>query len=104
MLTFKKCVEDCLATPDFVQEFDRLAGCHLGAQKTQSPVDALVDQATGFDEMQKELDRRDFAALFVAFVFEVVWLRLPEGDKDPTDAVEPPSGRSFTELMRDREV
>ena len=89
-----------MATPDFVQEFDRITGCHLAAKDLRSPIVAMVDQATGFEEQQKELDRRKF----VAFVYETVWLRLPEGSKDPTEVVESPSGGSFAELMRDQAV
>jgi len=95
MLTFKKCVEDCLATPDFVQEFDRLGGCHLMTKKPRNAIEAMVDEATGFGDQQLDLDMHKF----IAFVYETVWLRLPAGAKDPTQKVSPPAGKSFAELM-----
>lgn len=97
MLTFEECVDSCLGNRDFVSEFDRLCGTCLGGQREGSPVERMIDQATGFDEER----RREDLEKFVAFVHETVWLRLPASSRAP-QLVEPPPGRSFLELVGKR--
>jgi hypothetical protein len=97
MLTFQKCVEECLDNTDFVKEFDRLMGSSLGPKKAASPMEFLVDQTTGYDEVKRNQDLKKF----VAFVHETVWIRLPDAAKDPTQVVTLPPGGSLEELMRE---
>jgi hypothetical protein len=99
MLTFQECVDECLGNPEFVRGFDRITQSSLGPGEVRSPMAALVDQATGFDEIKRNQDHQKF----VAFVYETVWCRLPAGAKDPTQVVEPPPGGSIEELLGVRE-
>lgn len=92
-MTFQQCVEECLENDQFVQEFDRLAGCHLSAPPKRTPIEMMVDEATGYDDASHKLELRKF----VAFVYEVVWLRLSARVRD--EIVRPPEGCSFAELM-----
>jgi len=94
MLKFEECVQECLENEGFVREFDRVAGTHIGGEP-RTPMAVLVDQATGYEDLKKKTDLKKF----VAFVYETVWIRLPEGAKDPTQVVTPPPGGSFQELM-----
>lgn len=69
-MTFPEVVMECFDNPDLMREYRRLKGGDFGLPK--SPVDAMVDDATGFvDEQAKE---------FVQFVWDVVWCRIPPGD------------------------
>lgn len=95
MVTFEDCVESCLRDQSFLTEFDRLAGTRLAGLRGRNVVVAMVDDATGFPG--EESERRDLRKL-VAFVYETIWLRLPEGARAP-QVVEPPPGGSFRELM-----
>ncbi len=68
-MTFPECVLFCSENKDLVREFDRLRGTHLSQLDRRAPIERMIDEATG----------RDKAALqmFVEFVFECVWLRIP---------------------------
>ena len=94
MLTFEECVKECLGNEDFVKEFDRMMGCSVGG-KPRDALTVMIDKATGHDELKTKEDYKKF----VAFVYETVWLRLPEGAKDPTQVVAPPPGQSMEELL-----
>ena len=96
MLKFQECVEECLGNKEFVMGFDRITSSTLGAKEARSPMAALVDQATGYDEVKMHENYQKF----VAFVYETVWLRLPEGAKDPTQVVTLPAGGSIEELLK----
>lgn len=96
MLKFEQCVEMCLNEPEFVAGFNKLAKANLGKQ-LRSGILAMVDQATGFDEIKEQENLKKF----VAFVYETVWTRLPIEARDPTQVVTPPEGYSFAELIRD---
>ena len=63
-MTFEEVVQECLATPELVREFDRLRGTSLSA----TGINAAVDQATG--------KRAEDLRKFFAFVKEYVWVRL----------------------------
>lgn len=93
MMTFLECLEECLESDEFVREFDRLAGCHLARPEERPSIVAMVDAATGFDDAKHKLEIRKF----VAFVYEVVWLRL--SPRVRAEVVRPPPGQSFAELM-----
>lgn len=69
MITFDAVVQQCAATPEFVAEFDRLTGSRLSSIGRRSPLDAMIDGATGWEDEQL---RR-----FCVFVAETVWATLP---------------------------
>jgi hypothetical protein len=97
MVTFQECVFQCLENPDFVTEFDRLTGCNLAAKEDRSLIEIMVDDATGYEEKSGDLDLQKF----IAFVYEVVWIRLSPRARAPQN-VKPPPGRSFEELTGDQ--
>lgn len=59
----------CSKVPAFVAEYDRLSGSSFGHVLKADPLGRAIDEATG--------RTRDEWIKFMAFVFEVVWLRLP---------------------------
>jgi hypothetical protein len=69
-VSYAECLSVASRTPALVAEFDRLAGTHLSALGRRSPLDAMIDEATGRD--------REALARWMAFVYECVWCRLPE--------------------------
>jgi hypothetical protein len=91
MLTFSQVVEVCAVDVNFTQEFDRL----FGYSKPKTPIEVMVDRATDYDTKKEKVRSR----VFVAFVYETGWCRLPEGIKDPTEIVGPPPGMSLEELI-----
>lgn len=70
-MTFIECLEYCAGQSEFVKEFDRLYGTHLSQIGRRSPLDAMIDEATGRDK--ESLDKLS------AFVFRFVWAPLCEG-------------------------
>lgn len=65
-LTFRDCVLACYDNPELMSEYRRLTGSDFGAA---TPLARAIDHATGhFDEQ---------ATRFFAFVYDVVWIRLP---------------------------
>ncbi|MFA5048893.1 MAG: hypothetical protein WC516_07770 [Patescibacteria group bacterium] len=76
-LDFLYCVEECAKNPKFVKGFNRLMGCHLFESDKRAPIVRMIDESTGY---QKELDEKKHEEflMFVAFVWECVWARLPE--------------------------
>jgi hypothetical protein len=65
-LTFRDCVLACYDNPALMSEYRRLTGSDFGAT---TPLASAIDHATGhFDEQ---------AMRFFAFVYDVVWTRLP---------------------------
>lgn len=78
-MTFSECVLLCFDEREFVAAFDRLRGTNLMGKATS--VERLVDAATGYDAASSSV-RHDELVQFVAFVYEVVWSRVPpEGDQ-----------------------
>jgi hypothetical protein len=65
---FRKCVEVVLETELF-KEFDRLFGCELARIGKASPMEQMIDEATGY---QEEMLRH-----FVEFVHDI-YTRIPE--------------------------
>ena len=65
---FTACLEDVIATPEFVQNFDRLYGANL--QLKGSPIDVAIDKACGRHDSDMEA--------FVDFVHDSIYLRLPD--------------------------
>lgn len=75
-MTFYDCLMDCAKNQEFVDQFNRLTGCKVGVASIRSPLDAMIDQATGYQEtLDKQMD--DDLRAFVKFCHEVVWSRLP---------------------------
>lgn len=68
-VTFLGCVREAARQPGLVREFDRLAGTHLSKIAERSPLDAMIDEATGRD--------REAILKFLDFVYECVYTRLP---------------------------
>lgn len=69
-ISFSDVVMRCWDDADFMTEYRRLTGSTLGAPR--SPVDRLVDDATG----RGDADEQEALAFF-AFVRDVIWDRLP---------------------------
>lgn len=65
-LTFRDCVLACYDNPALMSEYRRLTGSDFGAT---SPLASAIDHATGRFEEE--------AVRFFAFVYDVVWIRLP---------------------------
>lgn len=68
-MSFGDVVLYCSQNREFVENFDRLCGANLSQVGRRSGIDAAIDQATGRDE--------DSMAKFCAFVYDLVWCRLP---------------------------
>jgi hypothetical protein len=75
-MTFYDCLMTCARSPDLVAQFNRLTGRHVGEKLIRSPLDLLVDQATGYDDMLKAQQDEDLSA-FIEFCHTHVWLTLP---------------------------
>lgn len=65
---FHRCLKESIETPELIENFDRLYGGTLTTRK--SKLDAMVDVATG----KQEADMK----AFVQFVYDSIYLRLPE--------------------------
>jgi len=67
--TFIDCLYMAISEPGFITEYDRLTGSHLAALAKRTPIEVMVDDATGHasNEMAK----------FCAFVYEFVWMTYP---------------------------
>jgi len=68
-MTFGQCLLECSSNEEFVAEFDRLTGSSLSKLDLRSGIDRMIDKTTGYEKAQ--------AQKFAAFVYEVVWTRLP---------------------------
>ena len=68
-MSFEDIVLKAIKTPELVAEFDRLTGSNL--QKKGSPLDQMIDQATGRNSDELEM--------FVSFVFACICLPIIEG-------------------------
>ena len=64
---FIACLRESLATPEFLEQFDRLYGSNLATRS--SPIEAMSDNAAG------KID--DDMRGFVAFIHDAVYLRIP---------------------------
>lgn len=67
MITFTECLMEVASNEEIVKEFDRLRGTNLQFQG--SNIERMIDEATG--RIEHDL------ALFVEFVYECIWIRLP---------------------------
>ena len=78
-MTFTECVKFCAGNAEMVRQFDRLRGTNLSLRG--SALDLAVDEATG--RLRHDL------ALWVAFVYDAVWLRLPPDLFEATEEPDP---------------
>lgn len=73
-MTFHDVIVECAMTPELVKQFNRLTGCSLDFRDRRTPIERMVDQATGnpfsFSVKREEVHK------FIAFVFECIWLPL----------------------------
>lgn len=67
-MTFTECCEKCITNKEFVNEFNRLTGNHIGERR--SPIEQAIDNACGYDP------DKDAMGDFCAFVHECVWIPL----------------------------
>lgn len=63
---FETCVRETLDTPDLMAQYRRLTGSTLGLDR-RSPIDKMVDRATGHDPHSTEWTP------FFGFVRDYVW-------------------------------
>lgn len=84
-MDFASGVAEAAKIPEFVDNYNRLTGNNFKFFIARSPMEAMVDKATGF----KGFDEEE-AWKFAAFFYEFVWSRLP----DNCFAENPPQGES----------
>lgn len=78
-IAFATCLKAALDSQEPVDQFDRLNGNQLSAVAKRSPLEILVDQASGYDvEIEAMMQQTSLA--FIAFVYEFIYLRLPDMD------------------------
>lgn len=66
-LTFMKCLEETIKSPELVREVDRLYGTSI--VRNQSPITKMIDEATG----KKDADMQTF----MRFVWNCIFIRCP---------------------------
>lgn len=64
-MNFQDVVMECLNTPELVREYDRLSGSHLGRVLKATPIEQMVDEATGWNEHE--------ITKFIKFVDYYIW-------------------------------
>ena len=72
-MTFTECVLHCFDNTELVSNFNRLWSCSLGTDR-RSTIERMIDQTAQYDGRSVN---EDDAKLFIAFVWEYVWTRLP---------------------------
>jgi hypothetical protein len=82
-MKFEDCVMACFANREFMTEYNRLAGSHLGQPKPPaSAIEALVDQAAGFDPSAIDEDE---AIEFFQFVRDFIWIPVVLMEQDASE-------------------
>jgi hypothetical protein len=69
-------VKECASHKDFVEGFNRLTNCHF-LEDSRSPIVRMVDEATGYETRLID-EQVYYMQIFILFVYETVWTRLPE--------------------------
>ena len=69
---FLECIARVWGDPELMAEYRRVYGSTIGLDN-RAPIERLVDEATGHQPIN---DRE--VAQFLNFVWDCVWLRLPE--------------------------
>jgi hypothetical protein len=67
---FQKCLGNAISEPGLLKNFDRLNATSLSTLHLKSPIDRLIDEATGH---QEESLRK-----FLKFVYTTIYLALPD--------------------------
>lgn len=75
-MTFADCLKECISTPGFVENFNRLTGRQLGEALKRTPIERMIDECSGYDKTVAEKQEDDIRA-FLEFCYECVWIRLP---------------------------
>lgn len=75
-MTFYECLMSCAGNQELVDQFNRLTGREVGAADMRSPLDRMIDQASGYEETLA-LSVEDDLRAFIQFCHEAVWTRLP---------------------------
>lgn len=65
-MDFVGCCKVCVSNAEFVKQFNRITGNHLGERRNS--IEIAIDQVCGYDPDKSSM--RDFCA----FVFEYVWV------------------------------
>lgn len=75
-MTFADCLIECAKNAEFVAQFNRLTGRHLGEQLKRSPIEKMIDATTGYEDILAMQQDEDLRA-FIEFCHETVWTRMP---------------------------
>lgn len=73
-MDFKDCFIECCKHDELVKEFNRLSGTNISFKDKRTPIEIMVDKATGYPYPFKNKD--DEIKQFINFCFECVWLPL----------------------------
>ncbi|WP_122788834.1 hypothetical protein [Intestinibacillus sp. Marseille-P6563] len=65
-MDFVGCCKVCVSNAEFVKQFNRITGNHLGERR--NPIEIAIDQACGYDP------DKSLMQAFCTFVFEYVWV------------------------------
>ncbi len=78
-MTFNDCLLESLEHKELIKEFDRLNGTKVMQifYDNRPPIVRMIDEATGFDKVQKLELGKDLME-FIWFVYDCIWMRLPE--------------------------
>ena len=79
-MRFDDCVRYCAEQPEFVQQFNRMTGCRLGERDPSTPIDALIDEATGC-AAERKVKKAAEAKMFEKFVYDAVWSCIDPADR-----------------------
>lgn len=72
-MDFASAVAEAAMIPEFVENYNRITGNNLVFLVPKNPIEAMIDEACGFDGFDKEEVRK-----FAEFFYECVWSRLPD--------------------------
>lgn len=77
-ITFKDCIATCVNNREFTGNYDRLRNTRLSSL---GGLEAMIDKATG--------KQHDDLGEFLYFIYEYVWMRLPNETKEEGDILCP---------------
>lgn len=72
-MDFATACAEAAGIPEFVDNYNRLTGNNFKLFVRRTPIEAMIDEATGFKGFDEEEARK-----FMAFFYEYVWSRLPD--------------------------
>ncbi|HAT2607100.1 TPA: hypothetical protein I8235_000009 [Kluyvera intermedia] len=70
---FTAVLDVCLEEQELIENFERIYGVTRPPVR-RTPIEAMVDEATGFRKSQWE----EFFNAFIPFVYDCIWLRCKE--------------------------